>query len=203
MPHRLWNERTVKQALLVPRDGVVPRRLASLRRAPSPSSRRTRLEARAAPCGTALAWLVLISRYGASTFTPCASKSKTLPRTSDGTGRAVRSRREEREGCRHVVYEALGGTQISVTVRGIRLTGRLPQSSVPPIPMLRDVSIASSASASDATSGAWCDPGVVVGAVRVLAVGRKEHRPRQPPCGSTASGGPPWYPTEFEITAAP
>src|SRR5262249_3895726 len=54
------------------------------------------------------------------------------------------------------------GTKISVTTPVIGYVWVLPQSSVPPIPMLRGVCIALTASCNDGTRGIWSSPALLL-----------------------------------------
>ena len=71
----------------------------------------------------------------------------------------------EGEGCRHVEEGAIGsgaaGTQISVTA-GVYGCPVMPQSSDPPIPMLRGVCIAVTASANVGTRGITASPALLL-----------------------------------------
>ena len=128
------------------------------------------------------------------TFTPWASKSKALLRrlthraAGRGSSRTRRSPPRHRTRCwRHDA----AGTQISVTSGAYGWV--LPQSSVPPIPMLRGVCIALTASWNDGTRGIGSRPALLLApsAYSQKVMGA----PGRPPCGSTASGGPRHYPT--------
>ena len=123
--------------------------------------------------------------YGASTFTPCASKSKTLPRSSYSRA-AAGEVQAEREGSPYVV-KALRHPDL----RHYPIGGNgwpLPQSSDPPIPMLRGVCIAITASANVGTRGIWASPALLLAP---SAYSQKAMGASQISCGSTASGGSP------------
>ena len=98
--------------------------------------------------------------YGASTFTPCASKSKTLPRSSYSPGGGS-SRVRPNAKVAHTSKKP-SGTQISVATPLGGNGWQLPQSSDPPIPMRRGVCIATTASANVGTRGIWASPALLL-----------------------------------------